>query len=467
MSTLSAKDIATLYQAFPMGFQPVPILSASSARDDFTPRGCIRMKYTKTYSLDAAGGNSYMFLSPSPLTNNGAGSTSQWLGGWKGNAAAMASSPFTTAPYTPPAAPAYDPSTLVWQNGDNPYTRMSAGYGNIVEYYNGNAYPGLISSGAGPVSLCGGFFCAHVVVPYNGSCSVYNYGPTDCSQQQGILTGDCWRANPNLQVAASELGSQATIEPRRQMLNSAQFHYSPPNSAGLTGVVPDILAGASGNADKYYGFALVPDSSFNPVNSTNSTAAWTTASSDFYPSDNWCSGIMQGQGGIYFQNSGPVPITIVVELYADFCTAMDDDSQSYVSPDSYAIGTGGIAPHAIQAPVFPGCESKINCQDLLYQIALNRIPPQVRTQHMLRLLRTMIAGYMSKSRAVGSKQFQVVPMTTNARESIAKAVGNAVEDVKDDIETAVEHPIATAEKVATTVYNDVKDVAAWIAKKID
>lgn len=424
---LSPKDVASLYEAFPGAFDPVPRLACEGIRDSFVPRGTVRVKYMYTDSLP--NGILY-YMSPSPLAVKSALGP-QWLGA-----------------YTCPTNSSVNylvNTTDVWVN--KPAT-IGADKIDKCQYMNSTMTPTMFGSPDQPISLCGGFACLTVTVPYNGQCNVYAVGPTDCATNQGILTGDWWRkvaeANPNC------------IEPRRQCWRSADFHGNYNWQQIKSALNPVPLVGSSDSAQKFFGFAIVPDNQFSALTETAQANA-SAIMADYYPSGNAMSGPSQGQGSFYIENTGSTSIQVKIELYVDYCVSVSEVTQRYVSPASLAIGPQGIEPHPISTSQFPGLMAD-SCPDLLYKIMTTRLPAPARKRAALSLAKTLVSGYFAKASTVSSTQAKLVQSTLSVVESAAKSVGVAAEHVAEDIVTDIEHPVSTIENAVSAV--------ASVAKKV-
>lgn len=424
---LTSKDVASLYEAFPGAFDPVPRLACEGIRDAFVPRGTVRVKFMYTDSLPS---NILYYMSPSPLAVLSSSGT-QWLGAY-------------TCPIT--SSTNYLANTTdVWVNKP---ASLGADKIDKTQYMNTTMTPTMFGSPDQPISLCGGFACLTVTVPYNGQANVYAVGPTDCSTQQGILTGDWWR-----KVSAANIGG---IEPRRQCWRSADFHGNNNWQVIKSVLNPIPLVGSSESAQKYFGFAIVPDNQFTAMTEVPIANNFPTPV-DYYPSGNAMSGPSQGQGSFYIENTGGVPLQVKIEVYMDFCVSVSEVTQRYVGPESLATGPQGIEPHPITTAQFPGLMAD-NCPDLLYKIMTTRLPAPARKRAALSLAKTLVTGYFAKASSVSSTQAKLVQSTLSCAEAAAKSVGVAAEHVAEDIVTDIEHPVQTVENMVSTV--------ASVAKKV-
>lgn len=374
------------------------------------------------------------YLSPSPLSVNGTNG-SQWLGAY-------------TCPITS-SVNYLAGTTDMWLNEP---TVIGADKIRKDQFMSGSMTPTMFGNASQPMSLCGGFACLTVTVPYNGQCNVYAVGATDCATNQGILTGDWWRKSADIGVG----NQNNTVEPRRQCWRSADFHGNTNWQTIKSALNPIPLVGSSDSAQKYFGFAIVPDAQFSAMRE----AAWPANAQlipDYYPSGNAMSGPLQGQGSFYIENTGGVPLQIKIELYVDYCVSVGEQTLRYVSPTTLAQGVQGIETHPINEAQFPGLMGE-SCPELLYKIMTTRLPSNARKKKALQLARTLINGYFAKASTVSSTQAKLIPSTLQVAESIAKSVGTAAEHVAEDVVTDIEHPIDTVEKVVST--------AASVAKKV-
>lgn len=432
---ITKTDIASLYEAFPGAFEPVPRMQCKSERDSFMPRATVRVKYMFT---DIVPAGILYYASPSPLAQLGASGT-QWCGGY--------------------SCPTTSSTTYLVGDEDMFKAGITAGADKIKKdwYMTANNTPTIFGSADQPQSLCGGFACLTVSVPYNGTCNVYSVGPTDCSTQQGILTGDWWRKSFTSSAIVSS-------EPRRQCWRSADFHGNSDWQTIKTVLDPIPIIGSSESAQQFFGFAIVPDGQFTP-NLSSPTPNNTFVASDFYPSGNAMSGPLQGQGSFYVENTGAVQLEIKMELYVDFCVSVGEESQRYISPTTIAMGPEGHVAHPVNGAQFPGLKA-LDCRDLLYKMMVLRLPPVARKGSVLKLAKTLVDSYMSQAKVVSSKSAKIVPSTLDHVEAVVKSVGTAVENGVEDVVTDIEHPIDTVEKVVSSAASVASSIIGFIEKEI-
>lgn len=408
---VSDEEAIALYQAIPFAFSSVPILSDSGTADAKVVRGTARSKVTGTYTVEPG---TFYALSPCPLTmQNGAGQHTAWAG-YK-SLAPVDTSTMTVPFLTQSGVEAYAPTSAQFDQAT--YSIISQEFTVSPDTAGGVEY--------GPTSLCGGFFCTKVMLPYNGLATVWNFGPSDASNVQGIGTGDGWRYLTSIGSSTPQ-NWNTTVVPRRQFTNSAIFHGK--NASGLMSdvlgaVEPVMLMGSSNQANMNFGYCLVNDPLFNPISPLNTgIVPGSFIAADFYPPDNPMSGPLQGQGITYIHNNGEVPISLVVEMYVDYCVAIGPSAQVYTSMDTLTYGTDGAMPPSQRGVQFPGYNST-NCEELIFKCALERIPKLHRNDRVADCLKKLVSIYAKQANQIQSKTMKLIPMTTSPKKSFMDTVG--------------------------------------------
>nr|WRQ66033.1 hypothetical protein [Tolivirales sp.] len=377
-------------------------------------RGTARARISGIYTVEPG---QFWAISPSPLAmQNGAGEHQAWCG-YKSNAAidlTTLPAPFQSAVATQAWAPTGA------QFDDVNFSIFGQKFINSPDTAGGVNF--------GPTSLCGGFFCAKVMLPYNGLATVWNFGPSDASNVQGIGTGDGWRQSQSLAVGGSGNNWDRTVIPRRQFINSAAFHGyangSTENMKFVLGAVePVMLMGSSNQASMNFGYCLVNDPLFNPISpDISDMTAGDYPAADFYPADNPMSGVLQGQGITYIYNNGSVPISIVIDMYADYCVSIGPTAQLYTSMDTLTYGTDGAMPPPQRGVQFPGYNST-SCEDLIFKCCLERLPKAQRNDRVAECLKKLVGIYAKQANQIQSKTLKLIPMASSPKHSFLETIG--------------------------------------------
>lgn len=359
-----------------------------------------------------------MFLCPSPITIQDTNGDHQALGIWtcpNFSGSQMACSGSTTGP---------PPVHWYWTNDcgmDANMTKSSVNFTVPPDTSAGTSY--------GPLSLCGGLFCAKVMTPYNGSANVYNFGPSDVANLQGLGSGNSWRFHPSYDVAPADLAaSQLPTNPRRQYRNSVNWHALTPASTILAAIEPTMLVGSSQNAVTNFGFSLVPDSQFSPGSAYGGGVAGNFTSPDLYPFKNPFSGLFHGQGCMYIQNtSADAALTVIVELYIDYCVTVGASAQKYLAEDTLAKGMSGFPAPDGYGVAFPGYSSA-NCNELMERIAVERLPRRLRSDRVLDCIRKLVDQQSRIANHVQSKTSQIVPYAPTPKKAFETSILGYIKD---------------------------------------
>lgn len=469
---IDPQDVALAYEAMPQAFPAVPIMELSSERDAFCPRATVRTRVFNTFQVIP---NSVLLLCPSPLSYGQ--ESSQAIGAASGllydgdafpisemnpifkNVTNSAMS-YVGDPWTQDGA--LGPTWISTNTTD--YTAWSD---HGVDF---NVSPGSMTPDkCGGVSLAGGIFLVNVVCPFEATAQVYSFGPSDAANVQGICTGDSWKENPMCTGSTPNVPFNTAVEPRRQFARSAYFHAKVDEEVGatmndiLSNVKPDLISGASDVARRVYGFSLVPDHQFTPLNDFG--AQMEEVPDDIlcpdYYNNNPLSGLFQGQGIIYIYNSGSAPLTVTAELYADFDITLNRDAQKYLSPDTYALGVEGLAHTPVNAYGFPAIAAKTEIEVAL-RCAMARLPRAKRTKKFAKVLVQLIKSWFRNRTNLVNGIAKIIPKCQDpidAAESVgatgplaevadegaalnaaksqehSKPIGNQLEDFSEAMET--------------------------------
>nr|WRQ66036.1 hypothetical protein [Tolivirales sp.] len=444
----------------PQAFPAVPIMECSSERDSFCPRGTVRTRVFNTFEVAPS---SVLALCPSPLSYGQ--ESSQAIGAayavLTDNGVAFAvqelSTPFAiipTAGYTAGDPWAQSPAMApVWNQSIGGVATNDVWQDVGVNF---NISPeSMTPDKCGGVSLVGGNFLVNTVCPFEATAQVFVFGPSDASNVQGLCTGDCWKENPLCASTTPVASLNAPIEPRRQFARSAYYHASidgtqPPGPLAalmtvLSNVKPDIISGASDVARRVYGFALVPDNEFTPLNDFGGQLSNPSdvLGPDYY-NNNPLSGLFQGQGIIYIYNSGTVPITATAELYADFEITLNKEAQKYLSPDTYAMGMEGLKHTPADAYSFPGVICKSEPEAIL-RCAMARLPRAKRSRRFAKVLMKLIKSWMRNRTNLVNGVAKIVPKCQAASQAadssgISEALGEVAGPISElNAERSEEH----------------------------
>lgn len=442
---VTEEEAVAIYQAAPFCFSTVPTLQESSTIDTKVPRGAIRGRVYQKFEI--AAGSTHFFC-PSPLASKDGGAFNpatgegsvQAIGHWVSTNWAGATAPFA------------DVTELV-----SHHSALQATYTNSPVNFLANPDTAIGSAGM-PISLCGGLFCAKVMVPYNGMCNVFQFGPTDSSNVQGIYTGDQWRGVVDAlagipgKETAPRSAYQNAINPRRQFLTSAYFHSSNTRNTVAAATEPIMLVGSSMSAEHNFGFALVEDMNSTPIYSTQvynfSLLNSRPCGADYYPAYNPCSGLLNGQGCMYIENTGAVAVSVVVELFVDYCSNVSVDSQTFLSPEVLSYGPEGAMSPPQRGVAYPGLNAT-DCFDLMHKIALFRIPKHLRTRNVDECLVNLLKNYSATIQNIPVAKFKSIPLDPSPRGAFVKSLAGLIGDARHWISERV---------------GDFKDIGSGIAQ---
>lgn len=393
---VSDEEAAAIYKAIPYCFSTAPRMRESSESDEFTSRALSRIRYTHQITIAP---NETYFISPSPMVQQDTVGTHQAIGAWKKlnwSAGDIACSGTVVGP------PSYE---YFWTSDPG----LNAGFINECRGFTDkpDAAAGV---DYGPVSVCGGLFCAKVMLPYDGSATVLNFGPSDVANLQGLGSGNSWRRHPAYLVTPGALqATQTPSNPRRQYRDSVNWHATSPKSQISAAVDPVMLVGSSANAVTNFGFGIVPDAMFSPISSYAAPAGGQFVAPDLYPAKNPWSGTFNGQGCIYIENtSATASMSVVIEMYVDYCVAVGWKAQRYLAEDTLAQGMEGFPAPTGLGISFPGYNST-SCLQLMERIGVERLPKRFRNDRTLECIRKLVEQQSRIAAHVASNTVQIVP----------------------------------------------------------
>lgn len=412
---VSDEEAAAIYKAIPYCFSTAPKMKENSDSDEFTTRALSRIRYTSQITIAP---NETRFLCPSPITSQDTVGNHQAIGSWSKMNWAAGDTACTGIVAGPPAWEYF------WANDcglDPGFNHEERSFTDKPDQAAGVDY--------GPVSVCGGLFCAKVMVPYDGTATVYNFGPSDVANLQGLGSGNTWRRHPVFLSAPGTLqATQTPANPRRQYRDSVNWHATSPKSTITAAVEPVMLVGSSANAVTNFGFGIVPDSQFSPISSYAPAASGQFVAPDLYPIKNPWSGMFNGQGGMYIVNtSNTASLSVVIEMYLDYCVAVGWEAQRYLNEDTLAQGMEGFAPPMGLGISFPGYNST-DCQQLMERIAVERLPRRFRNDRVLECIRKLITQQSRIAARVQSNTVQIVPFAPSPRKAFETSLMGYIKD---------------------------------------